>query len=177
MKPLNETRLNNIPCLLKSKFRILNNCPLNISIKKVVIFITIITIILFSTSYYKESGDTHAWVIEKNMEYLDSLKTQKMAIDFIEEDYKNHTVLATWPINQMADYYPSYPKRKFKVKLFAGDENITNFDVIIQSSQIHSFYGPKLSKFINKGLFSKDLKLVKRFEIKNKYTEIYENIK
>ena len=150
----------------------------NVNLKKGIIFITFITIILFSTSYYGKCNNQCGCVLEKNMEYLDSLKTQYMAINFIEDNYKNSTILAIWPMDAMiTKSYLGYTGRDLKLKLFKKNESLSDFDIIVQTSQTSRRYGPQLSRFIDKGLLSTDLRLVKKFGIKNKYTEIYENIK
>jgi len=158
--------------------------------KKYSYFVLIIIIIVFSLNF-TGNRSTVGFTLETNMEYVDAIKTQLLGAKYIEKNFPDAIVLASFPLSSELTYrYGGYVKNPIDVVTyphFSGltgqDKNYTIFlypqfnqsqtidlnliDLYYYTPQEFSSVVPDISKKL-------DLTLIKRFELNNKSVEIYE---
>lgn len=78
-----------------SLFFILGACALNKIFKKKDYIISAIIIILLITQWNSHSTESKGYLLERNMEYLDAVKTHKAMTDYIEKYFPDVTVLTS----------------------------------------------------------------------------------
>ena len=103
--------------------------------------------------------------LSSNMEYADELIVESQAIKYIEENYPNSIVLTYGFFSKqgLSSPYSGYTKKPIKsIDIYDN----TYFDIFYYNG----FIGEERKKDI---INEFNLKLEKRFEKNNKYTEIY----
>jgi len=152
------------------------------------IYITILIILIFFLNFYGER-DTIGFTLETNMEYADMIKTHQMAASYIEDNFKDMTVLAAYPQSLELQYdFGKYVKEPIKVITVPPFPGVTEYsknynlffnstkDYSINISEVDIYYYSKQeynTTNINDAVKNLNLTLLKRFEINNKVTEIY----
>ena len=146
-------------------------------------------IIIFSINL---SGDrsTVGFTLETNMEYVDAIKTQISGAEYIEENFPNSTVLASFPLSSELKYpYSGYVKKPINVVTYPHFLGLTghekNYTIFLhpqfnqnQTIDLNSidfyYYTPQEFSSVIPDIAKKlNLTLIKRFESNNKSVEIY----
>ena len=157
--------------------------------KKYSYIIVIIIVIIFILNF-DGSRSTVGFTLETNMEYVDAIKTQIWTVNYIEENFPNATVLTPFPLSFELMYpYAGYVKNPINVITFphfvgmtGPIKNYTLFlnskssqelvidlnliDLYLYTPQEFSSVIPDISKKLN-------MTLIKKFELNNKFVEIY----
>ena len=112
---------------------------------------------------------------ELNLDYIDIVKIEKEALDFIFRNYKNSTITATNPmvyphcIGVIDVGYRQWIKNNVTVLYPVNEENIKKSNLVIVESYSNWYYDNK-DKFSN--IFSK-LEIIKKFEENGKVLIVY----
>ena len=85
-------------------FFIITANSLNKIFKKYTILIILIILLLFIIPWGGDSTDSRGYILEKNIEYLDMIKTHAEMDKFIEENYPDATILTSWPMIEELRY-------------------------------------------------------------------------
>ncbi len=154
---------------------LVNNITSDIGRKAVMLPACLIIMLLFIGSFHSEENSSCGCVLEKNLDYVDSLTTYALASEFIESKGGNESVLTQWPFSSMLELpYLGYVKKEIKVEYFKNESNI-DYRYIAYSPQIHS--PDVFEKFIDEELRKGNIVKIKEFQVNNAYSEIYEKIK
>jgi len=148
----------------------------------------VIVLILFATQWFGDR-DTVGFTLEYNMEYVDAIKTHQMATNYLEENYPDAVILASFPQSLELQYpylgyvkkplktvsippFPGLTSKNFTIHLNSGIYNKTidlnSIDIVYYSDQeFKTRHSKEINKILNKTL-------VKKFEMNGKVAEIYE---
>ena len=149
--------------------------------------IFVILLILFATQWEGQRDDV-GFVLEHNMEYVDAIKTHQMAVNYIETNFPDAVILASYPQYLELQYpflgyvkkplnivsippYPGLTTKNFTIflnsEIYNKTIDLNSIDIIYYSDQeFKTKYSRELNKILNKTL-------IKRFELNNKVVEIY----
>jgi 4-amino-4-deoxy-L-arabinose transferase-like glycosyltransferase len=137
--------------------------------KKIQSLFFFLIILFFVTSWFGNNnfiGGSAGHVLEKNLEYVDFVKVKSDALNFIEHDYQNETILTSWPMTFQAQFphlgYVSSPLNIIEV-----DKEENNYSIILYSPQSTS--NEKMINIIK----DENTILIKRFEKKGKVVKVY----
>ena len=150
----------------------------------------IVIVIIFSINFVVNRS-TVGFTLETNMEYVDAIETQLLGAKYIEENFPDATVLASFPLSSELTYpYGGYVKNPIDVVTYPHFLGLTgqnkNYTVFLhpqlnqnQTIDLNSidlyYYTPQEFSSIIPDIAKKlDLTLIKRFELNNKFVEIYE---
>jgi len=148
----------------------------------------LLIIALFVFSWTGDRSEV-GFVLENNMEYSDMIKTHQMAVDFLQVNYPNSVVLASYPqsLELMHPYlgYVDEPMKVISIPPYPGlvTKNSTIYlnpglyNKTINLNEINIIYisGQEFKTKHSEELYNLlDRKLVKRFELNGKVVEIYE---
>ncbi len=129
--------------------------------------IVVLIITLFINNWFDSRSESVGSNLEDNLEYLDFIKVRQMACNYIETYYPDATVLTSWfdlgPSLKKPQY--GYVTKPIKVK-YIEDRKVNDtidFDLI--------YYAPYMNLDEYKKYYN--MILLKRFEINNKYVELY----
>ncbi|MFC1632487.1 hypothetical protein ACFL2I_08040, partial [Candidatus Omnitrophota bacterium] len=146
--------------------------------KKIILVGTVVVLIALSTSNWhgqrviESSGS--GGLLESNLEYLDLVKTHRLAARFIEEYYPQSTVLTSWP-QCVALEHPEagYFNTQIDYIYFLDKEVVSDseFDLVYYSQQSHRAF--EMRELMNK----LNLQLLKSFRSNGKSTAIYKIIR
>jgi 4-amino-4-deoxy-L-arabinose transferase-like glycosyltransferase len=129
-------------------------------------------VVLFISNYY---GDRtmQGWLLESNMEYLDLLETHGQAAQYIESAFPDATVITFWPMSdELTDRRKGYVTKEIDVLRI--ERVISGAIKLNTSDQLIVYYSPQASYYsLLQSLDQTALVLIKRFECRNKYAEIY----
>jgi 4-amino-4-deoxy-L-arabinose transferase-like glycosyltransferase len=136
--------------------------------------IVIIFVVFSIGSWHGYRNNAKGWELESNLEYLDQIKTHKLACEFIAKHYPKSTVLTDWPqvgeLNGPELGYVTSPIRYiWFLKLKESDKQ--KIDLVYYSDQSHK--PEEMMKFLS----NFHLKLIKYYESNGKRAVIYEVIK
>lgn len=135
--------------------------------KKVIIPIILLIIILFITDWFGTRDVYAGQILESNLEYLDVIKSNEMAIDYLVKNYPDSIIFAGLQI--------SYDKVPLKIISFDAykfeNASIDDVNIVLFPHQSSSY--PLFSQTISK----MNLSLLKKFEVNGKITEIFKVIK
>lgn len=156
--------------------------------KKYSYLVFLILLVLFFVQWGGDSNKV-GFALENNMEYVDSIKTHQMAVNYLEENFPDSVVLVSYPQSLELKYsylgYVDKPLNVVSIPPFPGLTtknstiylNPSKYSKEIDLNTIDLIYYSE-QQFDNKN--SKELreifdeKLIKRFEINGKIVEIYE---
>jgi len=163
---------------------------LNVVFKNYSYIAMLIIIIIFSLNFFGDRS-TVGFTLETNMEYVDAVKTQMLGAHFIEDNFPNSTVLTAFPLSSELMYpYGGYVKKPINVVtsshfegMIGNKKNYTYFLnpelypkplIDINSIDLY-YYSPQQTPSDDVlDIASKlNLTLIKRFELNNKFVEIY----
>ena len=137
-----------------------------------------------------ENGKSNnvGFVLENNMEYVDMIKTHEMATNYLQNNFPNSVILASYPQSLELKYpylgyvnkpmsivsIPPYPGLTTKNSTIYNNPygynktiDLNSIDLIYYSEQeFKTKYSRELNKILKKNL-------IKRFEINGKVVEIY----
>jgi 4-amino-4-deoxy-L-arabinose transferase-like glycosyltransferase len=156
--------------------------------KKYSYLVVLLIIILFIFSWTGDRTNV-GFVLEDNMEYVDMVKTHQMAADYLQINYPDSVILASYPQSLEIIYpylgyvdkhmnavsippFPGLTTKNSTIYLnsdrYNKTINLNEIDIIYASDQeFKTRYSIELYKILNK-------RLIKRFELNGKVTEIYE---
>lgn len=144
---------------------------------RILIGMTVILLFLLTSNWYchrliEFSG--RGPKLESNLEYLDLIKTHKLASKFIEENYPQSIVLTSWPqIEELGNPFLGYVTTPIKCVYFLDIKEGLDpkIDLIYYSDQSHKpFEMQELMDNLN-------IRLLKSFKCNGKSTAIYKIIK
>lgn len=152
--------------------------------------IVFIILIIFSLNFIGDRS-TVGFTLETNMEYVDAIKTQQLGASYIEKNFPDATVLASFPLSSELQHpYGGYVKKPINVITYphfpgmtGHKKNYTLFlnpelyvDPVIDINTIDLYYYTP-QEFPSKRVLDIVQKLnltpIKRFELNNKAVEIY----
>lgn len=138
---------------------------------KVLGLLIMLLIVLFisewrgKTSQYEWSGPT-------NMEYVDYIKVNKLAVTYIENNYPTAVVIGEFlgGSRMFREPYLGYARKALNtidLNKYKGNFEDDRFYIVYYSPDV---FARKISKKI---IFDLDLKMIQRFEINEKFVELY----
>jgi len=155
--------------------------------KKYSYFIFIIILLLFITQWFGDR-DTVGFTLESNMEYADAIKTHKEAASYIENNFPNSVIIASYPQSLELQFpylgYVSKPLNVISIPPWSGlvsknftlyfnpekyerNINLNTLDIIYYSDQeFETRYSQEIYSILNKNL-------IKNFELNGKIVKIY----
>jgi len=132
-------------------------------------------VLVFFVNYHSMEFNPCGCALEDNLDYEDSLNTYILAMNYIDENYDNEkAILTAWPFTNMLRMpYLGYVKKEHNIVNFDIEKG-KEFDLIVFSSQTRVDSIAGLRDFIMQESNNGRIRLVERFQINNRYTEIYE---
>ena len=159
-----------------------------VKIFKKYFYIPILIILFIFVLQYTGQSSSVGFVLENNMEYSDSIKVHQIAAEYLQNEFPNSVILASFPQSLELQYsylgyvkkplnvvsIPTYPGLITKNYTIFLNPNIYNktidlnlIDVVYYSGQEYKTrYSRELNNILNKTL-------VRKFELNNKTVEIY----
>ena len=147
----------------------------------------VVMLILFITQWNGDSSNV-GFVLEYNMEYVDAVKTHQMATNYLESNFPDEVILASYPQSLELKFpYLGYVKKPMNVVSIPPFPGLTskNFTVFLNpelynktvdlnliylvyasDQEFKNRHSRGIDKILNKTL-------IKRFEMNNKVVEIY----
>jgi hypothetical protein len=151
------------------KFLVSISSPDNLN--KLTAIVTILLLIAFVSKYETRNNDPCGCNLEDNLNYIRSLDTIVSAARYIDSNYRENTMLTSWPMLAYLTYpYLGYVNKSIKnINFF--DSHEPKYDIIVISSQLADYQ--RLQELIDSLSKEGKVELVANFEQGESFTRIY----
>lgn len=146
--------------------------------------IILICVVFFNLNYYGERQGQPGWILDSNLEYRDAIFASKNAVNYIENNYSDKTIITYWPLtDQLADPRNGYVKNKiknvvditeYKREQYLINPTILDENYILSLKDAVYYYSFPTYGMLEKITKNHRLNILKKFEINNKAAILFQ---